>query len=229
MPFLGILEGHKLPHVPGTVLLEETAKRAEAPSTSRLMRHGKSSNANIVLVPQPSTDPNDPLNWTYREKMTVLSVTLFGSILYCAVITSMFNPAFNVIAKDVHASLSDVVRTSGYFTLTVGVTGPLFSAFAHKYGKRPCFLFGAVMALIGHIIGATLGSRSYRWLVAARVIQGVSAPPYEALIYAVVSDMFFVHERGLYLAVTNFVVVTITNLTGAVSGPIASAMGWEWL
>lgn len=229
MPFLGILEDHTLPHVPGTVLLDESAVKAKAPGAVRLLRHGRRRDANIVLVPQPSDDPNDPLNWSYGKKMTVLCVTLLGSIFYFAVITAMLNPSFSVIAADVHAPLSKVVLTSGYFTLTVGITGPFFSAVAHKYGKRPCFLFSAVMALAGHIVGATVGTRSYRGLVAARVLQGFSASPYESLIYAVVSDIFFVHERGLYIAITNFVIIAITNLTGAVSGPIASAMGWEWL
>lgn len=229
MPFLGILEDHRLPRVPGTVLLDESAVKEKLAGSRNSLQHGRSKNRNLILVPQPSDDPNDPLNWSYAHKMMCLGVTLLGTILYFAVISSMFNPAFPVMAKDLNVPIRDIVKTSGYFTITVGITGPFYSAAAHKYGKRPCFLFSALMALIGHIVGATIGTRSYNGLVGARVLQGFSAAPYEALIYAVVSDLFFVHERGLYMAITNFVIIAITNLTGAVSGPIASSLGWPWL
>lgn len=229
MPFLGILEDNKLSSVPGTVLLDESAVKTHSSESKNDLQHGKSGKQNIVLVPQPSIHPDDPLNWSYARKLTILGVTLLGSILYFAVISNFLNPSFVVIAKTLNVSVADVVKTAGYFTITVGVTGPFYSAVAHKYGKRPCFLFSALMALIGHIVGVTIGIRSYKGLVAARVLQGFSASPYEALIYAVVSDLFFVHERGLYIAITNFVIIAITNMTGTVSGPIASALSWRWL
>ena len=229
MPFLGILEDSKLLHVPGTVLLDQSAVKEAAPGAASLLRHGQNRDANIVLVPQPSNDPNDPLNWSYGKKMTVLGVTLSGSIFYFAVISAMLNPAFPTMAKDLHSTLPKIVLTAGWFGITVGITGPFYSAVAHKYGKRPCFLFGATMALIAHIVGATAGVRSYPGLVAARVLQGFSASPYEALVYALIGDIFFVHERGFYLAIVNFVIITVTNFTAVVSGPIAQAIGWDWL
>lgn len=229
MPFLGILEDHKLSHVPGTVLLDESAVPTNPVGSRAFLQHGSSRNRNLILVPQPSDDLNDPLNWSYGHKLLCLGITLLGSIFYFGVITSMFNPVFPVMAKDLNVSIAKIVKTSGYFTITVGITGPFYSAAAHKYGKRPCFLFSALMALVGHIVGATIGIRSYNGLVGARVLQGFSAAPYEALIYAVVSDLFFVHERGLYIALTNFVIIAISNLTGAVSGPVATALGWKWL
>ena len=229
MPFLGILEDSKLLHVPGTVLLDQSAVKVAAPGAASLLHHGQNRDANIVLVPQPSNDPNDPLNWSYSKKITVLCITLSGSILYFAVISAMLNPAFPIIAEDLHSTLPKVVLSSGWFGITVGITGPFYSAIAHKYGKRPCFLFGGAMALIAHIVGATAGTRSYPGLVAARVLQGFSSSPYESLIYAVVGDIFFVHERGFYLAVVNFTITTITNFTAVVSGPIAQTVGWNWL
>ncbi|MCJ1306179.1 hypothetical protein MMC08_008997, partial [Hypocenomyce scalaris] len=110
MPFLGILEDRKLQTVPGTVILEEDA--ANLQSVTGALRHGTGHSANIVLVPQPSNDPNDPLNWTYTKKLRALSVTISGSILYSAVMTSMLNPAFGTIAKDLHVPVAKVVVLS---------------------------------------------------------------------------------------------------------------------
>jgi hypothetical protein len=60
---IGLLESKKNPHPPGTVLLANNAfgiENAEAVISHRL-KHGTGKNAHIVVVPQPSYDPNDPL------------------------------------------------------------------------------------------------------------------------------------------------------------------------
>lgn len=57
MGFLGILEDNKLPHVPGTVILNE--KSAHSEHVTAGLKHGKGKDALIVLVPQPADDPND--------------------------------------------------------------------------------------------------------------------------------------------------------------------------
>jgi hypothetical protein len=71
---LGILEDHKLEHVPGTSPLSELG-RADAGVNgvdSSLLKHD--STGTIVLVPQPSDSPNDPYNWPrWKKEMFTLA------------------------------------------------------------------------------------------------------------------------------------------------------------
>lgn len=46
-------------HVPGTTLLD--VHEQVAADNSRVLKKGKGRNSHVVLVPQPSEDPNDPL------------------------------------------------------------------------------------------------------------------------------------------------------------------------
>jgi len=46
-------------HVPGTTLLDVHGQAAA--DGSRVLKKGTGRNSHIVLVPQPSDDPNDPL------------------------------------------------------------------------------------------------------------------------------------------------------------------------
>ena len=80
---LGVLQDHKLPHVPGTVTLDEEAAQSQTTTTN--LKHGTGSNANIILAPQPSEDPNDPLNWPHSRKECCLLILLFGSVMNAAV------------------------------------------------------------------------------------------------------------------------------------------------
>lgn len=57
---LGILEDRHLQHVPGSVLaLDDTAKTQVAQAAHAQLKYDRTGK--ILLVPQPSDDPNDPL------------------------------------------------------------------------------------------------------------------------------------------------------------------------
>jgi MFS family permease len=96
---------------------------------------------------------------------------------------------------------------------------PFVCAISRKYGKRPMFLFSAVMGVIGAIVGAI--SPNYSTLVAARILQGLSSSAFESIIVTVIgyflkgrshsSDMYFVHQRGLRVALFSLVIGTIGN------------------
>jgi hypothetical protein len=62
---LGILSDHALEHVPGTAQVFESEQRREVEKNagSRIGRSGLKydKTGKILLVPQPSDDPNDPL------------------------------------------------------------------------------------------------------------------------------------------------------------------------
>jgi hypothetical protein len=66
---LGVLGDAHLEHVPGTALLTDVANLGDpehhhhhgALDTS-LLKHDKGKDSDVLLVPQPSNSPNDPLN-----------------------------------------------------------------------------------------------------------------------------------------------------------------------
>lgn len=79
---LGILEDHHLENVPGTSLFNDdpnaiALKAYEGIDVSKL-KHGHGNRAHIVLVPQPSDDPNDPLNWPQWRKHMVSPQIFFS-------------------------------------------------------------------------------------------------------------------------------------------------------
>jgi hypothetical protein len=86
---LGILEDHHLEHVPGTAVLNDMSLDIGIADTSRL-KHGRGRNAHIVLVPQPSNDPNDPLNWPpWKKEFIILLVSgaaLMATVVYCSIL-----------------------------------------------------------------------------------------------------------------------------------------------
>lgn len=82
----GILEPKTDRHVPGTVLLSDLVTQAtDHPNADTgLLKHGTGKNSHIILAPQPSEDPNDPLNWSFFEKHLILGILCLGSIVNAA-------------------------------------------------------------------------------------------------------------------------------------------------
>ncbi|KAK5313543.1 hypothetical protein LTR93_010847 [Exophiala xenobiotica] len=224
MGFLGILEDKRLPHVPATVKLEEYA-RNQTVSNTQSLKHGTGKSAHIVLVPQPSDDPNDPLNWPAVKKLTVTTILCFGGCLYASVISGLLNPGVAVIAQEYYRPISDIVLLSGYQLLTAGSTGAFVAAISRKYGKRPVFFISSLLGFVGSIVGSV--TKNYNGLLAARIIQGGSTAAYESLLVSLIGDLYFVHERGLYMAVVQFVLGCVSNFVGIVAGPITTNLGWR--
>lgn len=75
----GILESSSHAHVPGTVLLSNAVDSAtESLGHLKKITHGGKS---IILVPQPSDDPNDPLNWPLWVKDLITLLYAYCTIL----------------------------------------------------------------------------------------------------------------------------------------------------
>ena len=134
----GILEDHVLPHVPGTVHLEESrAQETAQVQTSRHLKHGTGKDADIVLAPQPSDDPNDPLNWPFSKKIIIVAILMFGAFIMPSCFGPLLSAGTVVVSIDLQTSIADVTILSGYQLLVAGAWGPFVSALSRKYGKRP--------------------------------------------------------------------------------------------
>lgn len=123
--------------------------------------------------------------------------------------------------------LTTVVMVSGYNLLAAGCIGPFVSAFSRKYGKRPVFLVSTLLDIIGTAVGEA--KISYKYLLAARIIQGFSTSAFESLIVATVGDIYFVHQRGLRISFINFVLNSASSLASIICGQVFADLGWLWL
>lgn len=224
MSFLGILQSRYLEHVPGTVILESNT---ELESFTTNFKRGEGKFSHVILVPQPSADPNDPLNYSVTKKNVILSICCFGAILFAATTGPLLNAALGLLVIEFGISFTQVTQyVTGYHLLVVGVTGPIISACSRKWGRRPVFLFSTLFGLIGAIVGSV--TTSINGLLAARVVQAFSTSAYESVVLTLIGDIFFVHQRGLVASIVQFFLGTMTNLSTIIAGIIATNLNWRY-
>ncbi|SPN97161.1 related to transporter protein HOL1 [Cephalotrichum gorgonifer] len=232
---MGILQSRSLDHVPGTTRYFDDPERPQIATGTAAddagLKCDRSGPVPIILVPQPSDDPNDPLNWplwrrdliTFILSMTAIFATSLGSILASntMVMTALFTTTFTKVAL-----------MTGYFLLGVGGAAVFFVPSARVWGKRHALIIGLVFLIFSSAWGGAArdsrGRGSYDSFVAARAVQGIGCAPYETLVNAAVSDLYFVHQRGLRMAFTNLAVFGGAFFTPIVVGKITHEIGWWW-
>jgi hypothetical protein len=104
----GILDDHRTPRPPGTVLLDDLrgVQDGDAPESSGLKKQG-----HVVLQPQPTDSPNDPLNWTLKVKLSVY-ITIVTTMVSIGGVLGMLATAGRILAEKFHVSYPTVVRNS---------------------------------------------------------------------------------------------------------------------
>lgn len=137
------------------------------------------------------------------------------------------NTANNLLAKVFDTSISKVSQSVSIILLMLGVSAVLSSPLARIWGKRPVIIGGNFLAMIGYIIVISKpGNLTY--LYVGRAIHGLGIAPLEYLVSSSVGDLFFVHERGVHLALWHYS-LSGGNALGQVIGiEILAAQGWLW-
>lgn len=96
-----------------------------------------------------------------------------------------------------------------------------------KYGKLLTLGASSVIHLAGTIVCQT--APSFAALRAGRIIQDLALAAYETLIFVLIGDLFFVHQRGLWSAMPNFWLSGASTLSSVVAGRITDVSGWRTL
>ncbi|OCK73837.1 MFS transporter-like protein [Lepidopterella palustris CBS 459.81] len=223
---LGILNDTKLLHVPGTATVLDDEARLQEENTVHDPNLKYDFTGKIILVPQPSNDPNDPLNWPlWRRDLILLTLSLLS------VIASTLSPllAADTLSLSLYfgRTFTDVALLTGYHLLGVGVAGFLFVPSARVWGKRHLFLLGTIV-LVFSTAWAGASNHNYKSLLWARIFQGVALAPFEALVNASVGDLYHVHQRGKRMALSNLALFGGAFFTPVLVGKISHSLGWQW-
>ncbi|KAK7204245.1 major facilitator superfamily domain-containing protein [Myxozyma melibiosi] len=215
----GILEDSKLAHVPGTAQIEDMLGDGLniTDAAAANLKHAKGKNSHIILIPQPSDDPNDPLNWSTLRRDILFLIHSFGYVINVGVCGPILAAGTLVEADDLGVTITDIALLSGYQLLVIACCGPI----------RPQFVTASLFGLIGTIVCCT--ASTYNTLLAGRIIQGFGNVAYESIVISLIGDLYCLHERGLRLAVFNFCFGGINCFTSVITGPIVTNLGWHWV
>lgn len=156
-------------------------------------------------------------------------------LVLAALVISMFMAAIEgtIVATAMPNIVGDLGGFSIYswvfssFLLMQAVTTLVYGKLSDLYGRKPIFLFGVVVFLIGSILCGL--ATTMTMLVIFRIIQGIGAGAVQPIVTTIVGDMYTMEERSKiqgYLASVWGISSVIGPLVG---GFIVKFSDWAWI
>ncbi|KAH3663523.1 hypothetical protein OGAPHI_004924 [Ogataea philodendri] len=204
--------------VPGTSHLVDLDHTEDAVETEK----------GIVLIPTPSDDPNDPLNWSRSRKwlsMFCVVVYIFGgSVPGCCIYSILTNIAAD---PDIDITVDQLNDGTGYSFLFLGIGNLIMMPLAQQYGKRPVYLVSLLATVMFNLWQPYVHSNG-QW-IASKILNGVFFAPVESLPEITVGDLFFEHERATYMGVYSVALFGSNYMAPMLAGFVNDGLGWKWV
>ncbi|KUJ20891.1 MFS general substrate transporter [Mollisia scopiformis] len=223
----GILEDKHAEHPPGTACMNDQSDvpREYEDVPRELLKHATGRYSHVILVPQPSDSPNDPLNWPLWKKDGILLIVGLSAAVVGA-FGPMLSPGFLVIAASLNISVPTLGQSTAWVILTIGLSLFIANPLAKKFGRRPVFIVAVCIMFACSVWGAF--SKDYKSFLASRIIAGFGMAPYEVLVQNTIGDLYFVHQRATRIAAWNLFLLCGIAGGSLISGYIIQDIGWKW-
>lgn len=187
-----------------------------------LKKHG-----DIVLVPQPTDSPNDPLHWSLPRKIWHTALVCFVTALTAATSNDAgsasdgFNEVLGIDYSYFNTGAGVLFIGIGYWTL-------LSSPAVHLYGRRLLYLFAMVLGLIGNLwFGFAKDASDTIW---SQLFVGASESVAEALVQLSLMDMWFEHQAGAAIGIYVLATSIGTYMGSLIASYISqSFLGFRWV
>ncbi|OQV06976.1 hypothetical protein CLAIMM_11472 [Cladophialophora immunda] len=208
----------ELGHEPSEVTLIDT------PATEELHQpHLRGTD--IILVPAPSNDVNDPLRFPAWKKWAI-----FANMW---MLTFMVNfwlgglaPGFYLLTLEFNIDASQATGLLSWCFVAAGVANLFWVPTSEYIGRRPVFILSSILLFVCQIWSAS--SKSYGSILASRVVGSFMGTLVEGLGPVIVNDIFFLHERGSKMGLTVLGIYLGNSLGTVITGFIIQALGWRW-
>jgi EmrB/QacA subfamily drug resistance transporter len=180
-----------------------------------------STSETAVKTAQDADAPRFSRRETLLTMISVLAVMLLASLDQTIVGTAMPRVIADLQGFDRYTW----VTTAYLLASTVMV--PIYGKLSDLLGRKPVFITGLVIFLIGS--GLSGAAQSMDMLIAFRALQGLGAAALMPIAIAIVGDLFTPRERAKWQGVTG-AVFGLSSIVGPTAGGwITEHTSWRWV
>ena len=109
------------------------------------------------------------------------------------------------------------------FTVTVPIAGKLTDI----YGRKPFYMGGIVILLLGSALAGS--AQSMEMMIAFRAVQGLGAGLILSIAFAIIGDIFPPAERGKWNGLFSGVFATASVAGPLIGGYLTDNIDWRWV
>ncbi|KAF4168272.1 hypothetical protein CNMCM6936_003060 [Aspergillus lentulus] len=183
---------------------------------------------NGVSPPDNLDAPNHPHDvGTQRKKVQVIAImlALCLSLFVAALDQTIVATSLPTISAQLH-SADGYTWVGGAYLLANAAAAPIWAKLSDIWGRKPILLITVVWFLLSSIICAAAVDMTM--LIVGRALQGTAGGGLMQLVMIVVSDLFSVRHRSLYLGILEFMWTISGGLGPVLGGVFSEYVSWRW-
>ncbi len=163
-----------------------------------------------------------------KKKTNVLLVTvaILLSVFMTAVETTIVSTAMPTIISNLHG-MSIMNWVFAVYLLTNAMVTPIYGKLSDKMGRKPMFLLGTVIFLLGSSLCAL--SSNMIELILFRALQGIGAGALVPVAMTIMADIYPVAKRTKVLGFINAVWGFASIIGPLLGGFITDQLNWHWI
>ena len=159
-----------------------------------------------------------------RSKLLILVGVMLGMLLSSLDQTIVGTAMPRVIAE--LGGLEHYAWVATGYMLASTVMVPIWGKLSDLYGRRPFFILGMILFLLGSALSGT--SQDMVQLIGYRAVQGLGAGAMMPIAQAIIADVFPPAERGKWQGLMMAVFGLSTIVGPTAGGFITDTWGWRW-
>lgn len=161
-----------------------------------------------------------------QTNVTLVTVAVFVATFMTAVEGTIVTTAMPTIVGSLHG-IEIMNWVFSIYLLTNAMLTPIYGKLADKVGRKPIFLFGTLLFIIGSALCGF--SNSMLTLIISRAVQGMGAGAMMPVALTIIADMYTMEKRAKVLGL-NSTAWGIASVVGPLAGGlIVDTIGWHWI
>ncbi|WP_077614416.1 MDR family MFS transporter [Caenibacillus caldisaponilyticus] len=156
-------------------------------------------------------------------------------LVLASIVLGMFMAAIEgtIVATAIPDIVGDLGGFSHYswvfsaYLLMNALTILIYGKLADLYGRKPVYLFGVIVFLIGSLLAGF--AQSMGMLILFRVIQGLGAGAVQPIAMTMVGDLYTLEERGRIQGYLSSVWGISAIIGPALGGLFVEYLNWSWV
>ncbi|KAL8993488.1 MAG: hypothetical protein Q9169_006307 [Polycauliona sp. 2 TL-2023] len=177
----------------------------------------------------PSTQPSGPSEEDVsrsRIRISAILLALCLSLFISALDTTIVATAIPTISADLDAA-SGYLWIGGAYILASAAGAPLWAKLSDIWGRKIILLAAVAWFAASSIICAR--ADTIEVLIIGRAFQGTAGGGLIQLVNIIISDMFSMRKRSLYLGLCEFIWALAGGIGPILGGVLTQLVSWRWI
>ena len=161
-----------------------------------------------------------------KTNVSVVTLAIFMTTFMTAIEGTIVSTAMPTIVSNLNG-LEIMNWVVSIFLLMTAVSTPIYGKLADSLGRKPVFLFGIVLFVLGSALCGL--AQNMEELIAFRIIQGLGSGAVQPVAITILADLYQLEKRAKMLGLNSGFWGVASVIAPLLGGFIVQHLSWHWV